>query len=278
MLRVPGSATDLLSVQGAGRRRAHGLLAARRGEARAQATRSGRWCSSPSASRPPRRPTRWRSGRPRELGLDELLDAGLARARAAGDGGASSARPHNRVQGFLAAGHVCTVMGYWEYEPIAAQLPRADRGHRLRAARPAARASTWRCRQLEEGRAGVENQYARAVTREGNLPGAGADRARCSRSCDRAWRGIGAIPRSGFRLRAELRRASTPSGASTSAGIARAGVAAVHRRADPAGPEEAARVPGVRHALHAGAPARRADGVDARAPAPRTTSTGGMTA
>ena len=39
--------------------------------------------------------------------------------------------PRNRVQAFLAAGHVCTVMGYEEYEPLAAAVPRADRGHRF---------------------------------------------------------------------------------------------------------------------------------------------------
>ena len=41
--------------------------------------------------------------------------------------------PENRVQGFLAAGHVCAVMGYWEYEPIAAKVPCADRRDRIRA-------------------------------------------------------------------------------------------------------------------------------------------------
>ena len=46
--------------------------------------------------------------------------------------------PGNSVQGFLAAGHVCTVMGYWEYEPIARRLSNPDRGDRLRAARPPA--------------------------------------------------------------------------------------------------------------------------------------------
>ena len=54
-------------------------------------------------------------------GVDELLAARLARARAAGDARRSSASPANRVQGFLAAGHVCTVMGFEEYEPIAAR-------------------------------------------------------------------------------------------------------------------------------------------------------------
>lgn len=107
--------------------------------------------------------------------------------------------PHNRVQGFLAAGHVCAVMGYWEYEPIAAKygIPIVVTGFEpldllegiLRTVEA-----------LEAGRVGVENQYARAVTRDGNRP-AQAILAEVFEVCDRKWRGIGTIPASGYRLR-----------------------------------------------------------------------------
>jgi hydrogenase expression/formation protein HypD len=107
--------------------------------------------------------------------------------------------PSNRVQGFLAAGHVCAVMGYWEYEPIAMrhQIPIVVTGFEpidlLHGVHLTIRA-------LEQGRVGVENQYSRAVTREGNRP-AQALLAEVFETCDRKWRGIGTIPASGYRLR-----------------------------------------------------------------------------
>ena len=112
------------------------------------------------------------------------------------------AAPDNQVQGFLAAGHVCTVMGYWEYEPIAEQyrVPIVVTGFEpldlLQGIYMTVKA-------LEEGRPGVENQYSRAVTREGNLP---AQRllGQVFEVCDRGWRGIGTIPQSGYRLRPEF--------------------------------------------------------------------------
>jgi len=110
--------------------------------------------------------------------------------------------PDNRVQAFLAAGHVCTVMGWEEYEPIAAayRVPIVVTGFEpvdlLEGIRMAV------C-QLEEGRHEVENQYARSVRRPGNR------RAReviadVFELVDRAWRGIGTIPRSGLGLRPEF--------------------------------------------------------------------------
>jgi hydrogenase expression/formation protein HypD len=112
--------------------------------------------------------------------------------------------PDNRVQGFLAAGHVCTVMGYWEYDPIAEkyQIPITVTGFEpldlLQGAYMTLKA-------LEEGRWGVENQYTRSVTREGNRP-AQKLLGDVFEVCDRKWRGIGEIPSSGYRLRPELRR------------------------------------------------------------------------
>ncbi len=104
----------------------------------------------------------------------------------------------NQVQGFLAAGHVCTVMGYWEYGPIAERyrVPIVVTGFEpldlLHGTYMALRA-------LEEGRWGVENQYARSVSREGNEPAQSLLRD-VFRVTDRAWRGIGSIPNSGFEL------------------------------------------------------------------------------
>jgi len=110
--------------------------------------------------------------------------------------------PGNLVQGFLAAGHVCTVMGYAAYEPLAAayRVPIVVTGFEpldlLQGVYMVLQA-------LEEGRWGVENQYARAVRREGNVP---AQRLihRVFEVCDRQWRGIGMIPQSGYRLRPEF--------------------------------------------------------------------------
>jgi hydrogenase expression/formation protein HypD len=107
----------------------------------------------------------------------------------------------NRVQGFLAAGHVCAVMGYWEYAPIADQyhVPIVVTGfepvdilHGI----------LMTVRQLEQGKAEAENAYARVVSFEGN-PQAQDVIRRVFIECDRKWRGIGVIPASGWRLRPE---------------------------------------------------------------------------
>jgi hydrogenase expression/formation protein HypD len=110
--------------------------------------------------------------------------------------------PDNRVQGFLAAGHVCTVMGWTEYEPIAAKyrVPIIVTGFE-----PVdiLEGICLAVRQLEEGRHEVENQYVRAVRREGTLPA--RDRiGRVFRLVNRNWRGIGEIPASGLALREEF--------------------------------------------------------------------------
>jgi hydrogenase expression/formation protein HypD len=110
--------------------------------------------------------------------------------------------PANRVQAFLAAGHVCTVMGYDEYEPLAEKYrtPIVVTGFEpvdLLAGLLGA------VRQLESGTYAVENAYARVVQREGNSAAKDAI-AHAFTGCDRAWRGIGVIPNSGWRLRDEL--------------------------------------------------------------------------
>jgi len=107
--------------------------------------------------------------------------------------------PDHRVQGFLAAGHVCTVMGYWEYEPIAERhrIPVIVTGFEpldlIQGTYMAVAA-------LEEGRHEVENQYSRSVTRDGNIA-AQKLMTEVFEITDRDWRGIGVIPDSGYALR-----------------------------------------------------------------------------
>ena len=110
--------------------------------------------------------------------------------------------PDNRVQGFLAAGHVCTVMGWQEYEPLAAkyQVPIIVTGFEPLDILE----GIWMAiRQLEEGRHEVENQYVRSVKRDGNRP-AQELVSKVFEAVDRGWRGIGTIPASGLALRPEL--------------------------------------------------------------------------
>ena len=107
----------------------------------------------------------------------------------------------NRVQGFLGAGHVCTVMGYDEYEPLAArfQIPIVVTGFEPLDLLE----GIYRCVcMLEAGQVGVDNQSARAVRREGN-PAARKLVNEVFEITDRKWRGIGTIPQSGYRLRPE---------------------------------------------------------------------------
>ena len=107
----------------------------------------------------------------------------------------------NRVQAFLAAGHVCAVMGYWEYPPIAYQykVPIVVTGFEPVDILQGLLLSI---RQLEAGRFETENGYPRVVTFEGNRPAQDVLR-RVFQECDRKWRGIGLIPASGWQLRPE---------------------------------------------------------------------------
>lgn len=107
--------------------------------------------------------------------------------------------PDNRVQGFLAAGHVCTVMGYEEYPPIASRYgtPIVVTGFEpvdiLQG--------IYLClQQLSEGRAEVENQYSRSVRREGNR-NAMRLLEEVYEPAATVWRGLGEIPESGLKLR-----------------------------------------------------------------------------
>lgn len=109
--------------------------------------------------------------------------------------------PENRVQAFLAAGHVCTVMGYWEYFPIAQkyQVPIVVTGFEPTDLLQGILAAV---KQLENNQFQVENAYQRAVTENGNTA-AQKMINKVFEPCHRNWRGIGTIPNSGLGLRAD---------------------------------------------------------------------------
>jgi hydrogenase expression/formation protein HypD len=111
--------------------------------------------------------------------------------------------PLNRVQGFLGPGHVCTVMGYQEYEPIAARyhVPIVITGFEPLDILEGVLMTV---RQLEAGSAEVENEYPRVVKREGNQVAQNLVNS-VFEVCDRKWRGVGSIPKSGYQLRSEFR-------------------------------------------------------------------------
>jgi hydrogenase expression/formation protein HypD len=108
------------------------------------------------------------------------------------------------VQGFLAAGHVCTIMGYEEYFPIAEryQVPIVVTGFEPL---DILEGILMTVSQLEEGRREVENQYVRATRREGNRP-ARERIAEVFEIVSRPWRGLGEIPASGFQLRGRFQK------------------------------------------------------------------------
>lgn len=106
--------------------------------------------------------------------------------------------PQNRVQAFIAPGHVCTVVGFDQYESLARdyKVPIVVAGFEPLDLLEAIHMLVT---QLEAGKCEVQNQYARSVTRYGNIP---AQRAveEVFEICDRKWRGIGPIPVSGMRI------------------------------------------------------------------------------
>jgi hydrogenase expression/formation protein HypD len=111
--------------------------------------------------------------------------------------------PLNRVQGFLGPGHVCAVVGYSEYEPLAARfhVPIVVTGFEPL---DILEGVLMTIEQLEQGRAEVENQYSRILDRGGNRPAQDLI-AKVFEVSDRKWRGVGMIPRSGFQLRQDFR-------------------------------------------------------------------------
>jgi hydrogenase expression/formation protein HypD len=111
--------------------------------------------------------------------------------------------PDNRVQGFLGPGHVCAVMGCGEYAPIVRdyRVPIVITGFEPL---DLLEGILWTLRQLETGRAALENPYARAVRPDGN-PASRRLIDDVFEVCDRKWRGIGMIPQSGYKLRDDYR-------------------------------------------------------------------------
>jgi hydrogenase expression/formation protein HypD len=111
--------------------------------------------------------------------------------------------PLNRVQGFLGPGHVCTVMGYREYESIAARfkVPIIITGFEPLDILEGVLMTV---RQLEAGTYEVQNQYRRVVQRDGNRAAQQLVN-QVFEVCDRKWRGVGSIPKSGYKLRYEFR-------------------------------------------------------------------------
>ena len=110
--------------------------------------------------------------------------------------------PHNRVQGFLLAGHVCSIMGYFEYPPLVEKykIPMVVTGFEPL---DVAQGILTTVQLLEAGKVEVANAYQRAVTMEGLKPAQDAIN-KVFMECDRKWRGIGEIPMSGWGLRPEF--------------------------------------------------------------------------
>ena len=110
--------------------------------------------------------------------------------------------PEAQIDAFLAAGHVCSIMGYWEYLPLAEKykIPIVVTGFEPLDLLLGILAAV---KQLEEGRHEVENEYARMVHKEGNKEAQNIVN-RIFETGDQMWRGIGTIPGSGWHLKKEF--------------------------------------------------------------------------
>ncbi len=110
--------------------------------------------------------------------------------------------PDSHIDGFLAAGHVCTIMGYWEYYPLSEKfkVPIVVTGFEPL---DILQGILMTVKQLEEGRYEVENQYSRIVTEEGNLS-AQEIITKVFEVTDRVWRGMENIPNSGYKIKDEF--------------------------------------------------------------------------
>jgi hydrogenase expression/formation protein HypD len=111
--------------------------------------------------------------------------------------------PLNRVQAFLGPGHVCAVMGYREYEPISARyrVPVVITGFEPLDLLEGVLKTV---QQLEQGRFETENQYSRVISRDGNVAAQKLINM-VFEVCDRKWRGVGSIPKSGYKLQYDFR-------------------------------------------------------------------------
>jgi len=197
MLRVPGSTTDLLSVkaQGGDVRMVYSPLDAVRLAQKHPDREVVFFAVGFETTAPANAMAVWQAARQGLRNFSVLVSHVLVPPAMEALLGA----PDNRVQGFLAAGHVCTVMGYEDYPPIAERhrVPMVVTGFEPL---DLAQGLYMVVSMLEDGRIGVENQYTRSVTRAGNAP-ARQVIAEVFETCDRMWRGIGEIPDSGWRLR-----------------------------------------------------------------------------
>ena len=198
MLRVPGSTTDLLSLKarGADVRIVYSPLDAVRIASANPDRQVVFFAIGFETTAPANAMAVWQASR---LGLDNFTVL-VSHVLVPPAMTAILDSPTCQVQAFLAAGHVCAVMGWTEYEPIAAKyhVPIVVTGFEPL---DLLEGILMAIRQLEEGRAVVENQYARAVKREGNRAAQDAI-LRVFEPGDRTWRGIGSIPSSGLHLRA----------------------------------------------------------------------------
>jgi hydrogenase expression/formation protein HypD len=197
MLRVPGSGTDLLSVKAAGGdvRIVYSPLDAVR-LAREHPTREVVFFAVGfETTAPPNAMSVFQAKREGLKNFSILVSHALVPPAME----AILGSPACRVQAFLAAGHVCAVMGYEEYLPIAARYraPIVVTGFEPL---DILQGVLMCVQQLEAGRAEVENQYARAVRREGNVSARQIVDA-VFQITSRKWRGVGEIPNSGYGLR-----------------------------------------------------------------------------
>jgi hydrogenase expression/formation protein HypD len=201
MLRVPGSRGDLISVKATGGdvRVVYSPLdavhlARRESEREVVFFAVGFETTVPTTAMAVRLASQWRLRNFSLLVAHVRIPPAIVALLADGE---------SSIQGLLAAGHVCTVMGYEEYEPIAEQfgIPIIVTGFE-----PVdiLQGILMCVLQLEAGRAVVENQYSRSVRREGNVA-AKALMAEVFETEDRRWRGLGVIPESGLTLRREFR-------------------------------------------------------------------------
>ncbi len=200
MLRVPGSDTDLLSVKAAGGdvRMVYSPLDAVRIARENPGCEVVFFAVGFETTAPPNAMAVYQARRAGLKNFSMLVSHVLVPPAME----AILSSPNCRVQGFLAAGHVCAVMGYEEYLPIAARyrVPIVVTGFEPLDILHGVLLCV---EQLEAGRAEVENQYARAVRREGN-PTARGIVSEVFEVASRKWRGVGEIPSSGYRLREEF--------------------------------------------------------------------------
>ena len=199
MLRVPGSSSDLFraKAQGADVRIAYSPVEAVK-IARANPDRNVVFLAIGfETTAPPNAMAAWQAKREGLKNFSMLVSHVLVPPAIR----ALMTSRQNRVQGFIAPGHVCTVMGYDEYESLVRDfvIPIVVGGFEPT---DLLEAVLMLVKQLEQGEARIENQYVRSVRQQGNLP-AQQVLKEVFEIADQKWRGIGLIPRSGLRLREE---------------------------------------------------------------------------